>query len=396
MSSTLVGSETMPLGDTPLNTPISAKKRTAATTLRLAWSHPLLYPVHPVRRHPTTRTLSHKFVLTPRLDHQSSIYVPYIGHNDLAHIPDLSSCCQAGLSICHMSRPPNHRRPFQSLVQRLQPHRQCRRGRPSQPSPQMTTSTQYSFAPSRTDFSPPSPTAKPMPLCSSIALPSESRGSKTKSSNTKKPSNEPQRVTSSTTGASPTSTSHAAKGFPARLSGSSSTTMARCRDSWTPTDPNQPHISPIYTPKPMTNTLKRAIQGLHSPCRRGSASFWWAPQSILLYSTMPSLITTIGDSPAKSTVTATSITNSPTPASNSNKCRSTSMRSVRLAPLARLASCLHAHRSRSTNSRTFRERPRPRAARGSISLMDMVVQSSGGIMLPALRSPACSDLPRLM
>src|SRR6266850_865974 len=102
-SSTLVGSETMPLGHTPLNTPTFAKKRTAATTLRLAWSHPLSYPVHPVRRRPTTRTSLHKYVLTPHLNHQSSIYVPSIDHNDLAHIPDPSSCRQAGLSICQTS-----------------------------------------------------------------------------------------------------------------------------------------------------------------------------------------------------------------------------------------------------------------------------------------------------
>jgi len=48
MSSTLVGSETTPLGDTLSNTPISAKRRIAATTLRLAWSHPLSYPVRPL------------------------------------------------------------------------------------------------------------------------------------------------------------------------------------------------------------------------------------------------------------------------------------------------------------------------------------------------------------
>src|SRR6266850_6764008 len=75
-SSTLVGSETTPLGPMLLNTPISAKKRTAATTLRLAWSHPLSYPVHPVRRRLMTRTLPRKSVLTPRFNHQSSIYAP--------------------------------------------------------------------------------------------------------------------------------------------------------------------------------------------------------------------------------------------------------------------------------------------------------------------------------
>src|SRR6267142_397841 len=49
-SSTLVGSETTPPGDTPSNIPTSARKRIAATTLRLAWSHPLSYPIPPVLR----------------------------------------------------------------------------------------------------------------------------------------------------------------------------------------------------------------------------------------------------------------------------------------------------------------------------------------------------------
>src|SRR6266850_5557273 len=93
-SSTLVGSETTPLGDTPSNIPISARKHIAATTLRLAWSHPLSYPIHPVRRRLTTRTLSHKSVLMPCLNHQSLIYVPSIDHKDLAHIPNPSSCRQ--------------------------------------------------------------------------------------------------------------------------------------------------------------------------------------------------------------------------------------------------------------------------------------------------------------
>src|SRR6267142_665606 len=84
-----------PIKHTPSNTPISARRRIAATTLRLAWSHPISCLVHPVRRRPTTRTSPHKFVLTTRLNHQSSIYVPSIDHNDLAHIPNPSSCRQA-------------------------------------------------------------------------------------------------------------------------------------------------------------------------------------------------------------------------------------------------------------------------------------------------------------
>src|SRR6266850_374602 len=395
-SSTLIGSATTPLGDTPLNTPTFAKKHTAATTLRLAWSHPLSYPVHQVRRRPTTRTSPHKYVLTPHSNHQSSIYGAYIVHNDLAHIPDRPQCRQPDLSICQTFRLPNLRRPFQSLVRRLQSRQQCRLGRHRQSSPPTTTSTPLSFAPLRMDCSPQSPAARPTPQCSSTASPSALRDSKTVFSNTKKPSNEPQRVTSSTTGASPTSASHAATGSPARPSGSSSMTMGQCRVLQTPTAQNRTPTLPNYTPNPTTNTLKRAMRDPRSPYRRGSASSWWAPHMTLTNSTMPSSTTTIGDLPARSTATATSIASSPTSASTSSRCKSTSTQSARPAPLARAASCLHAHQSRSTNSRTFHVRPRPRAARGSVSLTDVVVRSSGRVMLLALRSPARSDLPRLM
>src|SRR6266850_276026 len=110
-SSMLVGSETTPPGPTPLNTCISAKKCTAATTLRLAWSHPLSYPIHPVRRHPTTRTSPHKSVLIPSPHRQSSIYVLSIDHNDLAHIPNPSKCRQTHLSIYQTSHLLNHQFP---------------------------------------------------------------------------------------------------------------------------------------------------------------------------------------------------------------------------------------------------------------------------------------------
>src|SRR6266850_3847050 len=395
-SSTLVGSETMPLGATPLNTPISARKRTATTTLRLAWSHPLSYPVHPVRRRPTTRTSSHKSILTPCLNHQSSIYTPYIDHKDLAHIPDPSSCRQTGLSICQMYRPPNLRHPFQFLVQQLQSHRQCRLERSSQPSPPTTTSTRYSFAPSRTDSSPRSPTVKPTPRCSIIASQNKSGVFKTTSSSTRRPSSEPQRAISSTMDASPTSASHAAMGFLTRLSGSNSTTTEQCRALQTWTAPNQTRTLPTYTPSPTTNTMKMAKRNLHFLYHCGSAFSWWAPQLILLYSTMPSLTLMIGGSPTRSTATATLIASSPTPASSSNKCRSTSMPLAKLALPANPGSCSHKHRSRSRNLKTYRTSPRPPAERGSVSLVDMVIQSSGGVMLPALRSPARSDLPCLM
>src|SRR6267142_2465780 len=79
-SSMLVGSETTRLGPTPSNTHTSAKKCTAATTLRLAWNHPLLYPIHPVRRRPMTHTSLPKSVLITPSYHQSSIYIPSIAH----------------------------------------------------------------------------------------------------------------------------------------------------------------------------------------------------------------------------------------------------------------------------------------------------------------------------
>src|SRR6267142_1908650 len=259
-----------------------------------------------------------------------------------------------------------------------------------------TSSTLSSFAPSRTDSSPPSLAKRPMPRCNTTILPSGSRDLKITSWSTRRPSNGLQRVISSTTGVYPTSASPAATGFPARPSGSNSTTTARCRASQILTARNQAPTLPTYTPNLMINTLKRAMRGPHSPYRPGSVSSWWAPRMISHYSIMPSLTTMIGGSPARSTATANSTANSPTSASNSSRCRSTSTRSPRLAPLAKVASCSHAHQNRSTNSKTSHVKPRPRAARGSVRLTDVVVRSSGGVMLPALRSPARSDLPRLM
>src|SRR6266850_1547173 len=55
----------------------------------------------------------------------------------------------------------------------------------------------------------------------------------------------------------------------------------------------------------------------HFPYHRGSAFSWWAPQLILLCSTMPLLTSTTGDLPARSTAIATSITSLLTPVSSS-------------------------------------------------------------------------------
>src|SRR6267142_80410 len=247
-SSMLVGSEITPLGDTLSNIPISAKKHTAATTLRLAWSHPLLYPIHQVQHRPTTRTLPHKFVLTPSLNHQSSIYAPSIDHNDLAHIPDPSSCRQAGLSICPTSRLPNLRFPFQSLTQQLRLPRQCRLGQPSQPLPPMMTLTRYSFTPLRMDSSPPSLITKLIPRCCTTNSPNKSRVLKIASSNMRRPSSKPLRVIPSMMDAFLTFASHVATDSPIWLSGSSLTTTAPHWASWTPMALKQCHTSPTYTP----------------------------------------------------------------------------------------------------------------------------------------------------
>ena len=57
-SSTLIGNETMPPKPTHLNTNSSAKRCIAATTLRMAWSHPLLYPASG-KHHLSFHTFSH-------------------------------------------------------------------------------------------------------------------------------------------------------------------------------------------------------------------------------------------------------------------------------------------------------------------------------------------------
>src|SRR6266850_260596 len=212
----------------------------------------------------------------------------------------------------------------------------------------------------------------------------------------RRPSNGPLRVTSSTMDAFPTSASHAAMDSPVQLSGSNSTMMVWHWASQTPTALNRCHTLPTYTPNPTTNTMKRAKQNPCFPYHRGSASLWWAPLSILPCFTMPLLTTMTGGSPARSTTTVTSIASLPTTASNSNRCRSTSTPSNRLALLVNPSSCLHEHQSRSRSLRTYHANPRPPVEHGSVSLVDVVIQSSGGVMLPALRLPAHPDLPHLM
>src|SRR6267142_799918 len=246
------------------------------------------------------------------------------------------------------------------------------------------------------DFLQPSPTAKPTLPCSTDGSPSKFKGFKNGSSNTRKPSNEPPKGTQSMMGASPTSTFPAATGSLARPSGSSSMTMVPHRASPIPMAPVLCHTSSTCMWRPMTSTMKRVKQNPLSPYQHGSASLWWAPQLILPYFIMLSLLMTIGDSPERSTATTTSIANSLIPVSSSNSYRLTLMPSNRLGPPASPTSSSHAPLNKLRNSKGYHIRPRPHVARGSVRLLDVVVQSSGRVMLLALRLPARSDLPRLM
>src|SRR6266850_621098 len=381
---------------TCLNIDTSAKRRTANTTLRLAWSHPHLYPTHQARHCPTTRTLPHKSVLTIKPHRQSSIYVPSIIHKDLDHIPDPSKCCPADLSICPTSCPPNLW--FLSRFHTWRPQRsqQCPQGQHKPLSPPTWTLMLSSFAPSRMDSSQPSPTARLIWWSNFDDLPTKSKDYKITSSNTRKHLNGPLRAIHSTIVVSPTSASPAATGFLAQLSGSSSTTMVLHWASRTLTDPNPCRTLSTYTPSPTINMMKKAKQNPHSLYQHGSAFSWWAHPSILPCSIIPLLTIMTGGSPMRFTTTATSTANSLTPASSLSRCRSTSMPSNRLVPLVNLNFYSCGPLNKSKNSRTYHASPRLCAGHGSISLVDVVIQSSSGVMLLALRSPAHSNLPCLM
>src|SRR6267142_6354680 len=99
------------------------------------------------------------------------------------------------------------------------------------------------------DSSPPSPTVKPTLRCSSISSQNRSKVFKTTSLNTRKPLNEPLRVTPSTTDTFPTSASHAATDSPVWLSGSNSTMTVQHRASQTLTALNRCHTLPTYISK---------------------------------------------------------------------------------------------------------------------------------------------------
>src|SRR6267142_5123169 len=143
-SSTLVGSTTTPPGPTPSNTNISVKKHIAATTLRLAWSHPLLYPVLSDPHHQTGHTSPHKSLLTPTTHHQTTIYVPFFKRYDRTHIPNMPQCLMMDLSICPTSRLPSCPAHYQSLVQRPQQLPPCCPTPPRTLSTPTHTSTQSS------------------------------------------------------------------------------------------------------------------------------------------------------------------------------------------------------------------------------------------------------------
>src|SRR6266850_5786160 len=142
--------------------------------------------------------------------------------------------------------------------------------------------------------------------------------------------------------------------------------------------------------------MMKARQSLHSPFQHGSGTSWWAPLLTSSYFTMPSSSTTIGGLPRKCTDTVTSTLNTLTPVSSSNTSRLSLTPSNWLAPAPNPVSNSRTPLNKWRNSKTYHVNPRPRVQCGSVSLLNVVVQTSGGVMLPALRSPAHSDLLCLM
>src|SRR6267142_3129097 len=195
---------------------------------------------------------------------------------------------------------------------------------------------------------------------------------------------------------SPTSASPATMGCHAPQNGSNSMTIAPYRATPTLMGPAALLTSSTYMPCPMTSTMKTQMQCLRTLFCHGSGSLWWAPPLTSPFSTMPLLTTMTGASRVRSIATAASILNTQTSASSSSSSKSVSTPFRNCEPVVSLVSYLRRQPTRSRNSATSCTNPRPTAAVGSVSLMDVVVHSSGGVMLLALRSPARSDLPHLM
>src|SRR6267142_4739008 len=106
-SSMLVGSETTPPGDIPWSINTSAANDTVTITPRLAWSHPLLYPVHRDQRRQMGHISCPKLLLTPPINQFLSQHA-VLHHHHQPYIPAaLTKCRTMDLSISPTFRPPN-------------------------------------------------------------------------------------------------------------------------------------------------------------------------------------------------------------------------------------------------------------------------------------------------
>jgi len=159
------------------------------------------------------------------------------------------------------------------------------------------------------------------------------------------------------TGVSPHSASHAATGFLAQLSGSNINndgTVFRVADTDGPSQ--TPHIADLYA-QATTKYTEEVTRGPHSPCRRGSTFSWWALSRFRSTPTMPHSDHDDWGLTARSTATANLNHEFSTPASSRADAGRPQCDQPKLTPLARLASCLRTHQSRSTNSRRPAESP---------------------------------------
>src|SRR6266850_2218148 len=202
--------------------------------------------------------------------------------------------------------------------------------------------------------------------------------------------------TPSTTDTFLTSAFHAETESTALPNGSNSTTTALYLGTLTPMDRASHHTSLTCMQNPMINMTTKEKQNWHSLSQCGSTTLWWAPPPTSNCYIMRSSSTMTEDLPVRSIATTTLMTNMPTLPSNSNIFKPSLMLSNRLAPVANPISSSHTQLNRLRHSRTYHASPRPCVVCGSVSLVDMVVHSSSGVMLSALRSPAHSDLPCLM
>ena len=185
MSSTLIGSDTMPPSNIPSSTGTTVRRSTASTTTnRLAWLQPSSFPQPLVQPTRLSRTSSPLPSLTPHQLQSSTLPSSISAYEHPINLADLPKCLQTALLISQMPHPPRTTSLSWSDQLRVRNHLCCPvlLQPPWWPTP---ISTQTFSEPSLKGSLQPSLDVMPEKPARSIALKNKSVGSMTMLSTTK-------------------------------------------------------------------------------------------------------------------------------------------------------------------------------------------------------------------